>query len=159
MSATIKLLTVLPATLKIAWLLLLLGMVALATGYFTHTPWQSYSGLICLIVGYVIAILDLVNRKRHRDDAAGFYVGATVAPLIAVIILAFVALLGAIVLAIQSMIHGFSGSHAMRVLHFLGIIFAFLVVSGIPGLALRSSPNTKTEQGGGGQPATRPELK
>lgn len=141
MSATIKLFTVLPGTLKIAWLLLLLGMVALATGYFTHTPWQSYSGLMALIVGYVIAILDMVNRKRHRGDAAGFYVGATVAPLIAVFILAFVALLGAIVLAIQSMIHGFSGSHAMHLLHFMGIIFAFLVVSGIPAIALKANPN------------------
>jgi hypothetical protein len=159
MSAAIKLLTVLPATLKIAWLLLLFGMVAMATGYFTHTPWQSYLGLICLIVGYVIAILDMVNRRRHRGDAAGFYVGATVAPLIALIILAFVALLGAIVLAVQSMIHGFSGSHAIRLLHFLGIVFAFLVVSGIPGFALRPSPNTKTEQDGAGQPATRSESK
>ena len=158
MNATIHLLKVLPAILKIAWMLLLLGMVALATGYFSYTPWQSYSGIGCLIVGYSIAILDMVNRKRHRGDAAEFYVGATVAPLISMMILAFVALIGAIVLAIQSMIHGFSGSHAMRLLHFLGIIFAFLIVTGIPGLALRVKLNNETEDGAG-QPATRSESK
>jgi hypothetical protein len=146
MIATIKLLTVLPATLKIAWLLLLIGLVALAAGYFTHTPWQSYSGLICLIVGFVIAFLDMEHRKKRRDEASGFYVGATVAPVISVAFVAFVALLGAIVLATQSMIYGFSGSSAMRLVHFLGVLFAFLVVSGIPGLALRSRPDTKTEQ-------------
>ncbi|SHJ11982.1 hypothetical protein SAMN02745181_1228 [Rubritalea squalenifaciens DSM 18772] len=141
MSATINLLRILPATLKIAWLLLLLGMLALAAGYFTHTPWQSYSGLVCLMGGYVMAILDMVNRKRHRGDAARFYVGVALAPLIAVIILAFVALLAAVVLAIHSWIHGFEGSYAMRLLHFLGIVFAFLLASGIPALALRSSPS------------------
>ena len=131
MSATISLLRVLPTILKIAWILLLLGMAALATGYFSHTPWQSYSGLGCLIVGYAIVIVDMIKRKRHRGDAAGFYVGATLAPLIALMILSFVALIGTVFLAIESIIHGFSGSHAMRLLHFLGVILAFLVVSGI----------------------------
>ena len=159
MSATLKLLRVLPVFLKIAWILLLLGMITLAMGYFTRTPWQSYAGLGCLIAGYMLVIFDMAKRKRHRGEVAGFYVGTTVAPLIALPILAFAALVGAIVLAISSMIHGFSGSLAMRVLHFLGVILAFLVVSGIPGLALRTSPNTKTEQDGADQPATAPESK
>jgi hypothetical protein len=146
MSATIKLITILPATLKVAWLLLLLGMVGLATGFFTQTPWQSHSGLFCLIFGYVIAILDMVYRKRHRGDAASFYVGAALTLLISVYILAFVALLFAITLAIYSLIFGFSGSSAMRLLHFMGIIFAFLVVSGIPRIALKAKPKNQLEQ-------------
>jgi hypothetical protein len=158
MRRSLSFLRVLPAVLQIAWILLLLGMVALAAGYFTQTPWQSHSGLVCLIVGYVIVILDMMNRKRHRGDAAGFYVGATVAPLIAVILLAFFALLVAIVLAVQSMVYGFSGSHAMRLLHFMGIVFAFLVVSGIPGIALKANPNHHTEDGTG-QPAIGPGSK
>lgn len=148
MSATIKLITILPTTLKIAWLLLLLGMVALATGFFTQTPWQSRSGLLCLIFGYVIAILDMVYRKRHRGDAADFYVGSTLALLISVYVFYFVAPLFAIALAIHSMIYGFSGSGAMRVLHFMGIIFAFLVVSRIPRIALKAKLKNQTEQAG-----------
>jgi len=153
MSDTIKLFTVLPAVLRMAWGLLLFGMVALAAGYFTHTAWQSYTGLGCLILGYVIVILDMLNRRRHRGDAAGFYAAATVAPFIALWVLIFVAFLGAVVLAVQSMIHGFSGTYAMRLLHFLGIIFAFLIVSGIPVLALRACRNAKTEQGADDQAA------
>jgi hypothetical protein len=159
MRATFILLMNLPTVLKVAWILLFFGMVLLAVGYFTHIPWQSYTGLGCLIFGYVIVIFDMINRKRGRADAAGFYTGATVAPLIALGVLIFIALLGAIVLAVQSMIHGFSGIHAMRLLHFLGIIFAFLIVFGIPRLALRASPDPKTEHGGADQPATAPESR
>jgi hypothetical protein len=36
------------------------------------------------------------------------------------------------------MFHGFSGSNAMRLLHLLGILFAFLVVTGIPRIALKA---------------------
>ncbi|MGC6425559.1 MAG: hypothetical protein ACON5H_01020 [Akkermansiaceae bacterium] len=145
MNAIISLLKVLPPFLKIAWVLLLVGMLSLAAGYFTGTPWQSYSGLECLIVGYVMVILDMLKRERRRGDVAGFYAGAILAPLIALMILTFVALLGAIVLAVQSMRDGFSESHAMRLLHFLGILFAFLVVSGISTLAMGARAQKKTE--------------
>ena len=45
--------------------------LVLAAGYFTRTAWQNYAGLSCLIFGYVVAILDMINRKRHRGQAAG----------------------------------------------------------------------------------------
>ena len=146
MRAAIQLFTILPVVLRGAWALLLFGMILLAAGYFTQTPWQSYAGIGGLICGYVIAILDMIYRRRHRGDAAGFYVGATVAPIFALIILLFVGLLGAVVLAVQSIIYGFSGMHAMHLLHFVGLVFAFSIVIGIPALALRATPNDKTEQ-------------
>lgn len=146
MRASIKLFTIIPGVLRLAWALLLIGMIVLASGYFTHTPWQSYAGLGCLILGYVIAITDMINRKRHRGEASAFYVGAITAPIFALFFLLFVALIGTLVLAVQSLLNGFSETHAMRLLHFLGIIFAFLVVSGIPGLALRAKQKDRTEQ-------------
>ena len=146
MRSSIQLFSIIPGVLRMAWALLLIGMVLLAGGYFTHTPWQSYAGLGCLILGYVIAILDMINRKRHRGEAAAFYAGATIAPIIALFCIIFVALVGAVVLAVQSFLNGFSGAHAMRLLHFTGIIFAFLVVSGIPGRALKATKD-RTEQG------------
>ena len=136
MRASIQLFSFLPGALRVAWGLMLVGMIALAAGYFSRTPWQSYVGLGCLIIGYTIAILDMFNRKRNRDAAASFYVGATLAPLFALAFLILVALIAAVVLAVKSAIHGFSATHAMRLLHFLGIAFAFAMVSGIPGLAL-----------------------
>ena len=147
MIAPLKLLQALPATLKIAWLLLWTGLLALVAGFFMHVPWQSYSGLGCLIAGFVMAILDMRYRKKNRGDAAGFYLGATLSPVIAVIVLAFVALLFALVIAIQSMMHGFSVSNAMRVLHFMGVMFAFLIVTGIHRLALRSRPDANSSGG------------
>jgi hypothetical protein len=152
MRAIGKLLTILPVPLRIAWLLLCAGMVALATGYLTHTPWQSVSGLTALIVGHGIAILDFLFRKKHRKDAAGFYAGATMASLIAVIMLTFTALLGAIVLAVHSWIHGFHASNALRLLHLLAIVFAFLVVSGIPRVALRTGTHASADQDDGDPP-------
>ena len=147
MRASIKLFSLLPGVLKGAWGLLLVGMVSLAAGYFTRTPWQSYVGLGCLILGYSIAILDLLNRKRNRDKAAGFYAGAYLAPIATLVLLLLVALIGAIVLAVQSAIHGFSATHAMRMLHFLGIAFAFATVSGIPALALKAMRDEDNGQG------------
>lgn len=152
MRAIIKLHTILPVPLKIAWLLLGSGTVALVTGYLTHTPWQSVSGLTAWIVGYGIAILDFLKRKQHRADATGFYMGATLAPLIAVFVVAFAALLGTIVLAVHSWIHGFHASNALRLLHLLAILFAFLVVSGIPRWALRARTDAATDQGDGDPP-------
>ena len=138
MRASLQLFSIIPGVLRLAWALLLVGMVVLAAGYFTHLPSLSYTGLGCLIFGYVIAILDMINRKRHRGGAAAFYVGVTTAPIIALFLLIFVALIGSLVLAVQSLLNGFSATHAIRLLHFTGIIFAFLVVSGIPGMALRA---------------------
>ena len=146
MRASIQLFSIIPGVLRFAWALLLIGMVLLASGYFAHAPWQSYAGLGCLIFGYVIAILDLIYRKRHRGEASAFYVGATTAPIIAFFCILFIALFGAVVLAVQTLLNGYSGTHSIRLLHFLGIIFAFLVVSGIPGLALRAQQKDGTEQ-------------
>lgn len=66
-------------------------------------------------------------------------------------ILAFFALIGAMALAIYSIIHGFEGSRALSLLHLLGVIFAVLIVALIPGVAVRANPNTKTEQDGAEQ--------
>lgn len=159
MRASIKLFSIIPGVLRFAWALLLTGMVLLASGYFTYTPWQSYAGLGCLIFGYVIAIFDMFYRKRHRGDASAFYAGATTAPMIASFLILFIALLGALVLAVKSLIDGYSGAHAIRLLHFLGIIFAFLIVSGIPGLAFRAQQKNGTEQDAAEQPATAGESK
>jgi hypothetical protein len=89
MSATTKPITI-PATLQIAWALLLLGSVALSAGYFTQTPWQSLSGLLCFVFGYVIVILDMVYRKRPTSDEASFYGVAIVTQVVSVFILAFI---------------------------------------------------------------------
>jgi len=146
MSATTKPITI-PATLQIAWALLLLGFVALSAGYFTQTPWQSLSGLLCFVFGYVIVILDMVYRKRTTSEAASFYGGAIVTQVVSVFILAFMALLGAIFFAVYSAFYGFSSSNAMRTLHFLGIVYAYLVVMGIPNAVrgFKAEPKNQTE--------------
>ena len=156
MRAIVKLLTILPVPLKIAWLLLCAGTVALATGYLTHTPWQGGSGLMALILGYGIAVLDFLKRKKHRADAGGFYMGATMASMIAVLIVTFAALLGAIVLTIHSWIHGFHVSNVLRLLNLLVIVFAFLVVSGIPRWALRSGTAAAAGKGDDATPQIPP---
>ncbi|MGJ8695779.1 MAG: hypothetical protein ACSHYF_05635 [Verrucomicrobiaceae bacterium] len=150
MRASVKLFSIIPGVLRLAWALLLAGTVLLASGYFMYSPWQSYVGLGCVIFGYLIAIFDMFCRKRHRGEASAFYAGAITAPLIASFLILFIALLGALVLAVKSMISGYSAAHAIRLLHFLGIIFAFLVVSGIPGLALRARQKVKNGTGQGG---------
>jgi hypothetical protein len=138
MTAMIQLFRVLPAVLKMAWVLLLCGLVGLVAGYLSHVAWQSYVGLGGLGAGYLMVVLDMTLRKKRRSDAAGFYAGATAAPLIALMMLVVLAFFGAGTLAIFSMFHGFSGSNAMRLLHLLGIQFAFLVVTGIPRIALKA---------------------
>ena len=147
MSATTKPITI-PATLQIGWALLLLGFVALSAGYFTQTQWQSLSGLLCFVVGYVIVILDMVYRKRPTSDEASFYGVAIVTQVVSVFILAFMALLVAIFLAVYSAFYGFSSSHAMRLLHFLGIVYAYLVVMSIPNVirGFKAEPKNQTEQ-------------
>ena len=147
MIAPLKLLKALPATLKIAWLLLWMGLLALAAGYFMRTPWQSYSGLACLTAGFVMAMLDMRFRKANRGDAAGFYLGTTLEPGFAAMVCAFVALICALIIAIQSMMHGFSASGTMRLLHFLALVFAFLIVTGIHTLALRSRTDANPSRG------------
>ena len=138
MTAMIQLFRMLPAVLQIAWVLLFSGMVALGVGYLSHVAWQSYVGLGGLGAGYLMVFLDMRMRKHRRSDAAGFYTGATAAPLIALLMLAVLALFGAGTLAVFSMCHGFSATNAMRLLHLLGILFAFLVVTGIPRIALKA---------------------
>jgi hypothetical protein len=138
MTAMIQLFRMLPAVLQIAWVLLFSGMVALGVGYLSHVAWQSYVGLGGLGAGYLMVFLDMRMRKHRRSDAAGFYTGATAAPLIALMMLVVLALFGAGTLAIFSMFHGFSATNAMRLLHLLGILFAFLVVTGIPRIALKA---------------------
>jgi hypothetical protein len=146
MRATTKPITI-PATLQIGWALLLSGFVALSAGYFTQTPWQSLSGLLCFIFGYVIVILDMVYRKRPTSEEAIFYGGAITTQVVSVFALAFVALLGAIFLAIYSAVYGFSSSHAIRLFHFLGIVYAYSVVMSIPNAvrALKAEPKNQTE--------------
>ena len=146
MSATTKPITI-PATLQIVWALLMLGFVALSAGYFTQTQWQNLSGLLCFVVGYVIVILDMVYRKRPTSDEAIFYGGAIVTQVVSVFILAFMALLGAIFLAVYSAFYGFSSSNATRFLHFLGIVYAYSVVMSIPNAfrAFKAEPKNQTE--------------
>jgi len=57
------------------------------------------------------------------------------------------ALLGAIFFAVYSAFYGFSSSNAMRTLHFLGIVYAYLVVMGIPNAvrAFKAEPENQTE--------------
>ena len=148
MSATTKPITI-PATLQIAWALLLLGFVALSAGYFTQTQWQSLSGLLCFVVGYVIVILDMVYRKRPTSDAASFYAAFLLAQVISAFSLAFLIVpLFAICLAILSTIYGFQSSNAMRLLHFLGIVYAYSVVTSIPNAirGFKAEPKNQTEQ-------------
>lgn len=143
--SAVRLFAILPAILKSAWALLVLGMIALAAGYFSHIPWLSYLALGCLISGYTIVIIDMIYRRKHRGRAAGFYAASTVAPIVALFVIVFVALIGAIVLAVQSALYGYSKAHALHLLHFLGIIFAFLVISLISGLALQGNPTVEAE--------------
>lgn len=126
---------------------MLLGVIALAAGYFNRSPWQSYLGLGGMILGYGIVILDLFKRKKGRDAAAGFYTAATMAPIFALTMLLLVTLIAALVLAVQSARHGFSATHAIRLLHFLGILFAFAIVSGIPAVALKATQEKQNDEG------------
>lgn len=77
MHDAIRVLRVLPVVLKIAWLFLVLGMTALAAGFFMRTAWQSQTGLVCLISGYGIVLLDMLYRTKHRGTASGFCARAT----------------------------------------------------------------------------------
>lgn len=143
---SLQLFRTLPGALKVIWALLLVGMVMLALGYWRYNPIESYVGLGCLLLGYTCAILDLLLRKSRRQDACGFYVAITVVPLMAFFFTLIVAFLAALVLAYQSLIHGFSSSGAIHLLHFVGVVFAFLVVSGIPALSCRTFRKNGGEQ-------------
>ena len=51
-------------------------------------------------------------------------------------------------LAVYSAFYGFSSSHAMRLLHFLGIVYAYSVVMSIPNAirGFKAEPTNQTEQ-------------
>lgn len=129
--------------------------VAVAAGYFAHTPGQSDTGIVGMIAGKVTVIIDMTQKRRHGGEAAGFSAAAAAALLFALMITAMVRPLAAVVPANQPTMHGSSGSHAMRLLHCIGVILPFLIVTGIPGPALRSNPEAGTQPGGTGPPAAR----
>ena len=118
----------------------------LITGYFTRIAWQSFVGSGLLVSGYGLALLDVFLRKKRRDDASTFHIAAIVSPIVGVFLLVLTGFLGAIVLLIHSWIYGYSSTNTLRLLHFLGILYAFIVVTGIVGLASRGAKRRKTDQ-------------
>jgi hypothetical protein len=152
---------ILPPTLKVSWGFFLIGFLALTVALFTATSWQSYGGLGCLVVGYAVFIIDGVNPNRTKGDVvrAGFIgglIGATLAGLIGAIVSALIL---AIVFGITSMIDKSIPLTVMQSLHIVGWLFALPVVLGVPKLVIKAKNEAVTEQGGAGQPATRPESK
>ena len=157
----LRLVKILPPTLKVSWGFFLIGFLALTVALFTATSWQSYGGLGCLVVGYIVFIIDQINPNRTKGDAAraGFYGGLIGATLVALIGVIVSALILAIVFGVTSLIDKSIPLTVIQSLHIVGVLFAFLVVSGVPRIALKAKNETETEQGGAGQPATRPESK
>jgi hypothetical protein len=136
----LRLFKILPPTLKVSWGLFLIGFLALTVALFTATSWQSYGGLGCFVVGYVVFIIDGVNTNRTNGDAgrAGFYgglIGATLVGLIGAIVSALIL---AIVFGVASLIDRAVPLTMMQSLHIVGVLFAFLVVSSVPRIALKT---------------------
>ena len=145
-AGTLRLIRQLPPVAKLSWLLLVTGLILAASGFLMEIPWQGYSGLSCLITGYLLAILDMIFRKRRRTEAAGFYTGLLVAPILATFIFLFVGLLAGVVLLVTSFLHGWSADHGLQMLHYLGILFAFMVIIAIPAIAVRAEPSGEDDQ-------------
>ena len=157
----LRLFKILPPTLKVSWGFFLIVFLALTVALFTANSWQSYGGLGCLVVGYIVFIIDGINPNRTKGDAgrAGFYgglIGSTLAGLIGAIVSALIL---AIVFGITSIIEKSIPLTVMQSLHIVGWLFALPLVLGVPKLVIKAKNKAATEKGGVGQPATRPGSK
>jgi len=143
---------ILPPTLKVSWAFFLIGFLALTVALFTANSWQSYGGLGCLVVGYIVFIIDGINPNRTKGDTgrAGFYgglIGSTLAGLIGAIVSALI--LG-IVFGISSMIEKSIPLTVMQSLQIVGWLFALPLVLGVPKLVIKAKNKAVTERGGAG---------
>jgi len=102
---------------------------------------------------------DQPQQNQRRCGACwvhGGLIGSTLAGLIGAIVSALIL---AIVFGITSMIEKSIPLTVMQSLHIVGWLFALPLVLGVPKLVIKAKNKAATEQGGVGQPATRPGSK
>ena len=136
----------LPWSLKLSWGLLWVSVMTLAFGYFLSLAVWSWFGLACLVLGYAWALLDLSGRKAMREVAAPFYVGLVTSPMMALFPGLLLLVLAGVVWVVRSYPDDFSLGQALRLLHFVGILVAFALVSGIGSIALRSQDTKEGDE-------------
>jgi hypothetical protein len=129
--------------LRVAWGLLVSGMILVVTGYFTWELWQSWTGLALMLGGAWIVVAELSLRKRDRDAVAKLAAGLLLAFLVAAILFFLMAILGAGVFLVDAFRHGVAWHYAARLLHFAGIGFAFFWIMSVP-IAIREGDKVIT---------------
>ena len=140
-----RLFRALPGALQFAWGVLWIGVAALATGYFLEEASWSWAGLGCFLGGYGVAIIDLFVRKEKRSEAASFYTAITIAPLLSAFLAIFVLVIAGVVWVIRSLPDDFSAAHALRLLHFAGVLTAFSIATGISSVMRRGEGESEEE--------------
>jgi hypothetical protein len=146
----VRLFASVPVVLKTVWGLLVVGMILLIAGYFTQTAWQSLTGFAVSVVAYAGTGVDMMTRRSRLDAAAAFYTGLTLAMLVSLYVVLLFGFVGAITLAAVSLVDAaeedLNISRGMRMLHFLGVVYATLVVCTIPSIARRVSRDPKARR-------------
>ena len=138
---SIRLFRSIPANLKLAWLLLLAGTVALFVGLVRPEVTYDLLGLACVVAGLLLAILDWRLRvRRPEGPAAGFHGGLFVSALVSAIVVAWLLLpVTALVWLGMSLLHGFELRPTLALLQFAAVVFLYLTVTGIPRTARRTT--------------------
>ncbi|GAA5480084.1 hypothetical protein Hhel01_03606 [Haloferula helveola] len=123
-----------PTKLRVAWLLLVVGIILLAIGLIRHALAYDLAGAACVIMGMGISVIDMFVGRKTRGS--GFHGGIFLSALISAIVVGWIVLpLAVIVWGIMSLIHGFEWGPTFGVIRFIGIIFLYLTVAGIPRMA------------------------
>lgn len=148
LTGSCRLIRDLPLVPKLAWIAMLFGLPLLAYGFLAEQSGAAKAGLAIGGGGYALALVNaFLMRGLPSDGGGGFQAAVVLVSFFSAVVVLAVALLFGLVIAIMAVFDRASASGVIRTLKFLGILYGFLVVSGLPSLALRDGGATDEGDG------------
>ena len=121
----------LPVELRLVWGMMLLGWPLGFGGMLLRSEWAEWTGGGLLIAGFALAVADFRLRQRNRELAESFHFNLLIGAVTGVLVMAFVSVLCLATFVVIGMIHGFSLAFGLRLLAFMGLLYAGGIISTI----------------------------
>src|SRR5690606_31327066 len=123
--------------LRTAWCILVIGIIIMILSFAWHHASLALAGIICLVVGYLIALLDIFLHRKRRDKLTSLHFYLLLSPILSLFPIIFIALLATLVVLFLSLNQEIAAPGTVRILNFFTVVFGLLIVIGLASFGSR----------------------